>query len=227
MAPPTLDLIEAARNGKLTQLLIHVFQQDGGDINGKASNGLTLLSAAAMGGSKGAVRTLLKYNANVNLASKHNCTPLWFATRILNKRKAQRVVKELLGAGADVEVVSDAEMMRSTPLMNALRANQDPKVISILAKKASPDFGPTSGTVREQSNATAVASFLGNKIYEARLQNGFDLERHKASRSSFVTAINKILDFVVSVVNKFTSNSVERAFGVKSKPESNHVGLHP
>lgn len=224
MPGPTLELIEAARDGSLTQRRIHDFQQAGGNVNEKASNGLTLLSAASMGGSEGAVRSLLKFNANVNLASNHNCTPLWFATRILNQKKAYRVVNQLLNAGADVDVCSDPAMIGSTPLMNALRANQGQKVTSLLlAKKASPDF-LKSGAVREQSNAAAVAAFLGNKIYEEKFQSK-DVEELKPSRQLFVNEIQEILGLVAAVVNKFTSNSLQKTVGVKGKSKDNPVGL--
>ncbi|KAF8460890.1 hypothetical protein BDZ91DRAFT_700035 [Kalaharituber pfeilii] len=224
MAAPSLDLIAAARNGSLTRKHIYEFKNKGGDINAKASNGLTLLCAAAMGGSAGTVRSLLRFEAGVNKASDLDCTPLWFATRILDKEKAYRVVNHLLSAGAQVEVTSHEKMMNTTPLMNSLRANQGLKVIGlILAKKASPDFVSDAGKSRKQANATAVANFLGNSRYEMVLKHAQDVLEQNKSRLSFISGINNLLSFMIAVVNKFTNNSLQKTFRVAGEPKQGTV----
>jgi len=110
--------------------------------------------------------------------------------------------------------------------MNALRANQGLKVLSLLlAKQAKADWGPGKATKREHVDATAVATFLGNTLYETRLKNGADTEDVKQSRSSFVTAINQVLGFMVAVVNKFTGGALGNKLGVKTKSQYDKVSL--
>ncbi|KAF8451562.1 hypothetical protein BGX38DRAFT_1269382 [Terfezia claveryi] len=215
------DIFKAAREGSLNERAIRTYKLSGaGDLNAKDSTGLTLLCSAVIGGHPGIVQRLLNNGAQVDEPSAHNCTALWFATRLLDKECGYKITRELVKRGAKVDMYSDPTMLGTTPLMNSLRAGQGlrPGTISLLLSSA---YNAKTGIPSKQKSAEADVKFLGNKEYRDALAKQGQLMAQKQSKSYFVSAINNLLGFLVKVVNRFTNNVLSKKLGFGGTVDQN------
>jgi ankyrin repeat protein len=202
---------QAARAGTLTQKQLLDWTLTGGFINEKNSNGVTPLCSAAIGGHPNVVRFLLQNGAQVNEPSHHDCTALWFATRLEDEEKAYRITNTLLRAGADVNCVSSATILNTTPLMNAIRNGLGMKVLSLLlTNKASQDH-----PVKKKHSGTEDAKFIDNKQYIDALKDPSEVLSPAASKSFIVKSVNSLFEYMVAVVNRFTNNALTDKLGIR------------
>ena len=215
------DIFKAAREGSLNERAIRTYKLSGaGDLNAKDSTGLTLLCSAVIGGHPGIVQRLLNNGALVDEPSAHNCTALWFATRLLDKECGYKITNELVKRGAKVDTYSDPTMLGTTPLMNSLRAGQGlkPGTIGLLLSSA---YKAKTDIPSKQKSAETDVQFLGNNEYcEAIAQRG-QVMAPKLSKSYFVSAINNLLGFLMKVVNRFTNNLLGKKFGFGGTVDQN------
>lgn len=211
----TTPIHQDARAGTLGQRQLLEWIRTGGHINSKDSNGLTPLCAAAMGGHSRTVQLLLKNGAEVNTASNHGCTPLWFTTRLEDPDRAYSVTDVLLRAGANVTSSSTREMLNTTPLMNAIRCGLGMKVLRLLLAKQ---------TAKDIASAKKDAAFLKNKTVISALKDPSLVLAPVPSKSFFVRSVNALLGYLVAVVNKFTNNALARALGIRGSMNSGPGG---
>jgi len=180
------DIFEAALEGTLTERAIRTYKLSGNSLDAKDSKGLTLLCTAVIGGHPGIVQRLLDNGASVDEPSAHNCTALWFATRLLDKEYGYKITNELLKRGARVDIYSDPTMLGTTPLMNALRAGQGlkPGTISLLL---STTYNAKIDIPSKQKSAETDVKFLGNKEYSEALPQRGQVLGTTQSKSYFVS----------------------------------------
>ncbi|KAF3928051.1 hypothetical protein AA313_de0201994 [Arthrobotrys entomopaga] len=137
---------------------------------------LTPLGAAVLKGHVSTTRLLLQHKADVNKPSGTR-TPLWIAVSKMQKEKnIALIVKILLEAGADPNVPSTDDN-NSAPLLNAVKQNRKPEVITMLVDRGA------SLTAEDGSGMSAerFAKKKGPKIQSALFANSWRMDRYKAA----------------------------------------------
>ena len=158
----------------LGALFVRELVEAGARVDAKTENGETPLHLAARVGSNLAGAALIEAGAGVNKKTENGETPLHLAATGRDQSHA-RLARELIKAGADVEVRTTTDYRDATPLHAALESGHLELVQALIDARANVNARARIG-LRESTTALHLAAGSGSpEVLRALIEAGADI----------------------------------------------------
>src|SRR6185503_10041078 len=147
--PGAEPFVEAVHRGDTAR--VRALLKDQPDLEARDADGNTALHWAALNGNAGLVNDLLARGASPNATNQCGATPLLYAVGNAES------VRALLKSGA-ADVINNASMFRTTPLIAAARYPESSEVVRLLLEHGA-DGRSKSNALKEAASAGDFATF--------------------------------------------------------------------